>query len=50
VAYECGDGTYPYEAAASAFMAATMIVRVHGDMPKAMTDHLARVHKRIMAD
>ncbi len=30
VAAECGDGKYPYEAAASAFTAATMIARVHG--------------------
>ncbi len=50
VAAECGDGKYPYEAAASAFTAATMIARVHGDMPKTMTEHLACVQKRIMTD
>ncbi len=37
-------------AAASAFTAATMIARVHGDMPQTMREHLARVHKRITTD
>ncbi len=49
-ASESGSGNYPYDTAASAFTAAAMIARIHGDMPESMTEHLARIHKRIITD
>jgi hypothetical protein len=47
VASECGAGHYPYDMAASAFTAAAVIARVHGDIPTSVTERMAEVHKRI---
>ena len=41
---------YPYDVLGCAFTAAAMIARTHGDMPAAMTERLARIHKGITAD
>lgn len=46
-ASECGTKGYQYETAASMFTAAAMIARVYGDMPEAITEHMARIHERI---
>ncbi len=42
--------SYPYEVMGSAFTAAALIARVHGDMPEEMTERMARIHRRITTD
>jgi len=48
-AVDCGECGLEAESFYAAFTAATLIARVHGDMDKGMTEHLAAIHGRIKA-
>ncbi len=49
VAVDCGVEGVCVEPFLAAFTAATLIARVHGDMHKGLTDHMAAIHARIKA-